>query len=1306
MRRRMMGRLGTGSATGLLALLAALTQASPLVAQERPGRQAQLSVDEMAELREAVRSQGGRVIVGFKPAAAERGVSPTGRPLLAAPEVRALAEDLRDAGLERSLRSFDLIPAVVAVVDPAGLEALLADPRVDYVEPDRLVDPMETAAPGALPGAEMAQEVPWGIQRVGAPEAWGTTRGEGVAIGIIDSGIDADHADLTVAGGINLVTGGTTSADWDDASPFCGSHGTHVAGTAAALDNDVGVVGVAPAADLYALRVFDPEADGIEGCQAYTSSIIAALEWAVGQGLDVVNMSLGSFFSSFAKLDAARATAAGGVAMVASAGNGGPFGGVVYPAGYPEVVAVAASDEFDDLAFFSSIGPEVELTAPGVEIVSTTNDGGTGSKHGTSMASPHVAGAVALLREAASGLTPERIRSLLGSTATDLGVVGVDREFGHGLIDLATAVGAATGGQPLLATSERVVHFWSPPGSNPASTTVALQAIGASGSVGWSASTEASWLQVSPASGNLAAGGTETLTITADPSALTELVHPAVVTISGDGANPSLEVPVRFAVASRIAQDAAQSWTGTIPTPDARQRFVLSGTAGDRIDIAVLNDPAGIQFDRVVWLYMPDGRTVLARADQHSAPEAMLGPFQPLLYDVELPVTGDYFVEVGANPSHYAYGDFLVKARPAGPILGVSRQELTTGEAWMRAEEAGATSSAAFLVGNISSVGTLSWSASTDVSWLTLSPASGSGAPSLDVREVQGLAVPEMEGAADRTSSGPEDAPQLQITGGTTVTLTADPAGLTLGDHFGNLVLASADGWLPQNSVAMGLRVYSAGVTYLQTDSLFYVTGGDVTVDVPGRALVLDWISKDISPVTPDGVVGAPFVTNARGDQPRGFVQGPDGDWYLARNATVFSGENISLSRVTREGEKSIFAEIPGNSAIDVTSGPDGKLYVSDPYADGSTGGIWRVDLDGTVETDLAYELTSGLSRWIAYNPVDDALYVASWGADLHRYSLSDGSILAMTPPPVEGLRYEDITIGRSGRIYANTAGGTIWVWEAGSTAAPTEVARTPGVGGGGGIALLEGYLVATGFPFGSVDATSLGEGYLVPVQDGPALYGDVAAGFDFDAADALRGEPITIPVALETLMSGDGTAAFDLSLQWSTADLDFQGYAAGTFGGTTVTDNSASGALQVSGSQADAAWGEVPVVSVTFATDAAAAPGDTLGVVDFQIGSLTGTSGADLTPFLTTGPGAICVDTHGLGDVSRDGTLGSADAVQALIAVVGGTLAQGADPDLADVNRDGEITVTDPVLILRQLVELPVPETSRIGAYGVGGCR
>lgn len=461
-----------------------------------------------------------------------------------------------------------------------------------------------------------------------------------------------------------------------------------------------------------------------------------------------------------------------------------------------------------------------------------------------------------------------------------------------------------------------------------------------------------------------------------------------------------------------------------------------------------------------------------------------------------------------------------------------------------------------------------------------------------------------------------------------------------------------------------------------------------------------------------DGVVSSALVSDIRsptGSPLLGAAQGPDGAWYVGMNSII----DPTVLRVSRQGEVSIFAQLPFGpscgswpecgAATDVTPAPGGGLFVSDPIGHG---GFWHVSADGEVGENYAPE-TYGL--YIDYSPFEDAVYLSAYSFMPFRVSMADLTVSTLTAPSGSDALVADVAVGRSGRVYGVDTNGMVWVWEPASTTAPTRVAVAP-ERFRGGIALLEGELVLT-TPF----ATSLNapggygsaEGYRIPVSDGPAIYGEVAAGLDFDAAaDAIQGEPITIPVALETLMSGDGTAAFDLSIQWSTADLDFQGYAVGAFGGTSVTDNSASGALQVTGSQAEAAWGEVPVVSVTFATDAAAAPGDTLGVVDLQMNTLTGTAGTDLTPFLTTGPGAICVDTHGLGDVSRDGTLGSADAVQALIAVAGGTLAEGADPDLADVNGDGEITVTDPVLILRQLVELPVPETSRIGAYGVGGCR
>ena len=223
-------------------------------------------------------------------------------------------------------------------------------------------------------------------------------------------------------------------------------HGTHCAGIVAAVKgNDIGVIGVAPEADLYAVKVFSDD------CSGSYSDVIEALEWCIGNNdIQVISMSFGSKYTAGDPgiepwIDDAYDA---GILLVGAAGN--EYSGVdtvVYPARYANVIAVAATNSGDNIASFSSTGPDVELAAPGVGIYSTV-PGGYGTKDGTSMACPHVAGTAALV--IVSGITGSgAVRARLQNTADDLGATGKDNLYGCGLVDADEAVPPAPNTPPV-----------------------------------------------------------------------------------------------------------------------------------------------------------------------------------------------------------------------------------------------------------------------------------------------------------------------------------------------------------------------------------------------------------------------------------------------------------------------------------------------------------------------------------------------------------------------------------------------------------------------------------------------------------------------------------------------------------------------------------------------------------------------------------------------------------------------------------------------------------------------------------------
>ncbi|NBP24203.1 MAG: peptidase S8 [Proteobacteria bacterium] len=266
--------------------------------------------------------------------------------------------------------------------------------------------------------------------------------GTGVRVAVVDTGIDYLHPDLAAnfAGGYDFVN--------NDADPMDDNgHGTHVSGTIAAVRNGTGVLGAAPEADLFALKVL-----GSSGSGSW-SGILSALDWCAANRVAVANFSLGSSSYPGTTVEAGFDNAAkAGVLLVAAAGNSGAGTDTVnYPGKFASVIAVGSTTSTDLVSSFSSTGPDVELAAPGSLIYSTTLGGGYGTLSGTSMATPHVTGVAALVVAAGigdangDGFINDDVRQLLQSTAQDLGAAGRDPIYGFGLVDAEAAVAAVQG---------------------------------------------------------------------------------------------------------------------------------------------------------------------------------------------------------------------------------------------------------------------------------------------------------------------------------------------------------------------------------------------------------------------------------------------------------------------------------------------------------------------------------------------------------------------------------------------------------------------------------------------------------------------------------------------------------------------------------------------------------------------------------------------------------------------------------------------------------------------------------------------
>lgn len=326
------------------------------------------------------------------------------------------------------VRELPLVHALVARMPEQGqvLEELSLHPDVLLIEDDFQV---QTVALPATRIRQQGQSVPWGVERIGAPGAWQVSSGEKVKVAVLDTGLDASHPDLAanVQGTQNIKFPSWQAGDGN-------GHGTHVAGTIAAVNNNFGVVGVAPRAAIYGVKIFNRLGNG------YISDIVGGLDWALKNKMQVINMSFGTTRPSTALENAVRSCVQAGMVLVAAAGNEGKENSVMYPARYPGVIAVSAVNQKDNLASFSSRGPEVTVAAPGVDILSTYRGGRYQTMSGTSMACPHVAGVAALVLAQDGRLSGRQVARVIARTAKRLPNLS-SQEQGAGLVN-ATALAA------------------------------------------------------------------------------------------------------------------------------------------------------------------------------------------------------------------------------------------------------------------------------------------------------------------------------------------------------------------------------------------------------------------------------------------------------------------------------------------------------------------------------------------------------------------------------------------------------------------------------------------------------------------------------------------------------------------------------------------------------------------------------------------------------------------------------------------------------------------------------------------------
>ncbi len=356
------------------------------------------------------------------------------------------AEKIRELHQELGAQVIGEIPTLDVQVlrfDDEALTMVTAyqnNREVEYAEPDYIaqvygapdpIQPQLLGAPLSLltnPNDTLYTQQ-WHHDKIDSSTAWDYSTGVGMTIAIIDTGVNCNHTDLSddCVAGYDFV-----NADNDPMDDH--GHGTHVAGIAAGVTNNSrGIAGTGWSAKIMPLKGLNAAGNGSH------SALAAAITYAVDHGADVINMSLGSYFTSRTLGDAVEYAIDSDVSVTAAAANDN-VSNPTYPAAFPGVLGISATTQSDSKASFSNYGNHIDLAAPGVGILSTVLSGGYQAWSGTSMASPVVAGVAALLHEQGPDRTPADVEELLEQSAVDLGASGWDQLFGWGRIDAGAAL--------------------------------------------------------------------------------------------------------------------------------------------------------------------------------------------------------------------------------------------------------------------------------------------------------------------------------------------------------------------------------------------------------------------------------------------------------------------------------------------------------------------------------------------------------------------------------------------------------------------------------------------------------------------------------------------------------------------------------------------------------------------------------------------------------------------------------------------------------------------------------------------------
>lgn len=314
---------------------------------------------------------------------------------------------------------YENLSMMVTKMPVERLQRLEEQGHIEFFEANKTIAVQHFAKTANASSAELEH---WNIKALNIHNSWNNGyTGKGVKIAVIDSGV-AQHADLAIAGGVSFV-----GNSYEDEL----GHGTHIAGIIGARHNGFGVAGIAPGAEVYAVKVM--KKDGL----GQVATILQAIDWSIEHKMDIINLSFGDFKFGPSLYQGIKKAADSGMLIVAASGNGGNADGtgdtVNYPAHFAEVIAVTSIDRQFKRSSFSGTGDANDFAAPGEGIYSTYLNGQYATYKGTSMAAPHITGLLALLKEQYPYASASELRDGLIYLGEDLGKTGYDPLYGHGL---------------------------------------------------------------------------------------------------------------------------------------------------------------------------------------------------------------------------------------------------------------------------------------------------------------------------------------------------------------------------------------------------------------------------------------------------------------------------------------------------------------------------------------------------------------------------------------------------------------------------------------------------------------------------------------------------------------------------------------------------------------------------------------------------------------------------------------------------------------------------------------------------------